>query len=154
MPTSPKQMERFDENPTESRPTTLRLDDGGNSSRSAGWRGIPAATLHSVPAVRPVPRRRGTTIVVLTLLALLVEAACGRAGTSNRVSPPRADDPRAEVAAMLRQRAEALAAGDVEGYLRPLGPEARSSEGPIAQGALTVPLASIDLTLDEAVVSL
>lgn len=50
---------------------------------------------------------------------------------------------------MLQQRARALAAGDVEGYLAPLTPDARAVEEPIARGAVSVPLAEVQLTMDE-----
>jgi len=51
---------------------------------------------------------------------------------------------------MLAQRAHALEAGDIEGYLRPLSEPARAFEEPIARGTKSVALASVDLTLDNA----
>ena len=49
---------------------------------------------------------------------------------------------------MLTARGTALAAGDAEGYLADLSPEARAFEEPIARGGASLPLASVELTLD------
>lgn len=61
--------------------------------------------------------------------------------------PTSAPDPRTEVQTMLDERARSLSDGDLEGYLRPLSPEARSVEEPIGSGALTVPLSMVGLEL-------
>ncbi|MCA1571827.1 MAG: hypothetical protein ABR540_13505 [Acidimicrobiales bacterium] len=93
-----------------------------------------------------------STLYVAVVMAL-VASGCEQEN-SGAAKAPNTEGPRAEVAAMLKERAAALNAGDVEGYLRPLSPEARAFEEPIARGVLSVPLAGIDLTLGDAVVSL
>ncbi len=62
-------------------------------------------------------------------------------------------NPRRPVQLMLRERAKRLLAGDVEGYLAALSPEARAFEEPIARVAVTLPLSKIDLTVGEATIS-
>lgn len=51
---------------------------------------------------------------------------------------------------MLDARAARLAAGDAEGYLRPLTPAARAAEEAIARGAASAPLRRMEITLDPA----
>ena len=99
-----------------------------------------------VAAPTPAGRRLGGMVVALALLV----TACA---TSVPPAPPRADNVREPIQQMLRERAMALRDGDVEGYLQGLSPEARAFEAPIAERALTVPLAEIDLTIGSAVIS-
>ncbi|MGI8685501.1 MAG: hypothetical protein ACR2MO_10515 [Acidimicrobiales bacterium] len=59
-------------------------------------------------------------------------------------------DAREPVQEMLQERARRLTAGDVEGYLRPMTPEARAVEEPIARGAVAAPISEVNLAMDEA----
>jgi hypothetical protein len=87
---------------------------------------------------------------VLALVTLLLWGASGCGSESS--APPRLESERLRDSAqkMLHERAARLAAGDVEGYLHPLSPEARESEEPVARAAASMPLAEIDLVLGEA----
>ncbi|MEX2620009.1 MAG: hypothetical protein WD250_07300 [Egibacteraceae bacterium] len=58
--------------------------------------------------------------------------------------------PAQDVQALLDTRADALAAGDLEGFLAALDPPARAVEGPLADQAQAVPLAELRLRLREA----
>ncbi len=62
--------------------------------------------------------------------------------------------PRRPVQLMLRARADRLMAGDVDGYLAPMSPEARAFEEPIARQAAKLGFSQIDLTVGEATISL
>lgn len=62
--------------------------------------------------------------------------------------------PRRPVQIMLRARADKLLEGDVEGYLAPMTAEARAFEEPWAREVVKLPLSQIDLTIDEATISL
>lgn len=75
--------------------------------------------------------------------------ACAKT-TGGPVDEAAEPGPRQAVDAMLRQRAKALVAGDVEAYLAPMTPEARAVEEPIARGSTAVPLAEVNLLMDEA----
>lgn len=75
--------------------------------------------------------------------------ACAKT-TGGPVDDAAEPGPRQAVDAMLRQRAKALVAGDVEAYLAPMTPEARAVEEPIARGSTAVPLADVSLLMDEA----
>lgn len=55
---------------------------------------------------------------------------------------------------MLRERAARFEAGDIDGYLAPMNPEARAFEEPIVREALKLPLSQIDITIGEATISL
>lgn len=93
-------------------------------------------------------------------LGLILAAAVTLAGCRGD-APSRADaegkglieSPRGPVQVMLRERAERLLAGDVEGYLAGLGPQARAFEEPIARTAVTLSLDKIDMTVGEATIS-
>lgn len=50
---------------------------------------------------------------------------------------------------MLDGRTERLKAGDVEGYLSPLDPQAQRTERPIAEGAASVPLDEIEFKVEQ-----
>ena len=100
------------------------------------------------PSLGTRKRRRVTLLVACIGLSA---AAC--AGT-DEPSPPPIAEARGSVQAMLRERARNLQAGDVEGYLRPLSPEARPVEEPIARGSTAVPLEGINLVMDEADIDL
>lgn len=90
------------------------------------------------------------------LLAALLLGACAESGDTG----PDAEglgavaNPRRPVQLMLRERADRLLAGDVDGYLAPMSPEARAFEEPIARSAAKLPLDRIDLTIGEATISL
>lgn len=57
---------------------------------------------------------------------------------------------RREVQSFLDGRSKSLAAGDVDGYLAALAPEARSSEKAIAEGSKQVPLSEARLALENS----
>lgn len=50
---------------------------------------------------------------------------------------------------MLNGRIERLTAGDVEGYLSPLDPQAQQTERPIAEGAAGVPLVGLEFKVEQ-----
>lgn len=79
----------------------------------------------------------------------LVAAGCAKI-TGDSTEEAASRGPRQAVDAMLRQRAKALTAGDVEAYLAPMTAEARAVEEPIARGSSAVPLADVSLLMDEA----
>lgn len=84
------------------------------------------------------------------MVAVALLASCGRTGsTDDPAGKASGPDIRQDVEATLQQRARRLTAGDVEGYLAPLTPEARAAEEPIARGSTTVPLAEVNLIMDE-----
>lgn len=100
-------------------------------------------------------RRRGR-MPLLALVVALAASSCALTGEIKRgvglgEEPVDIDDARGPLRDMLQQRARDLARGDVEGYLSSLSPAARAVEVPIAKGAASVPLASIDLVLADAV---
>lgn len=86
----------------------------------------------------------------LLLLALALTAGACAKTTGGPIADTAAPGARQAVDEMLRQRAKALTAGDVEGYLAPMSPEARAVEEPIANGSKAVPLADVSLLMDEA----
>lgn len=88
-------------------------------------------------AARGPRRTRAWLAVVVVLLA----GACSEGeGTFDATTPLE------QVRTMLRQRAKLLVTKDVEGYLRPLSPEARAAEEPLARGAASVPLSFANVT--------
>lgn len=91
----------------------------------------------------PATRRAIQPALIAGCLAM---AACG----SGDSPVSAADNPRAEVRQLLRERAHALAAGDVDAYLEPVAANARDVETIFAEGAAAVPLAELHLTLAEA----
>lgn len=74
------------------------------------------------------------------------------AGACTESAPPLDPElgPSQQVQAMLDERADALADGDVAGYLAPLDEPARAAEQPLAEQSLDVPLTDIQLRLREA----
>lgn len=90
------------------------------------------------------------------LALVVVLGACAEGGDTS----PDAEglgavaNPRGPVQLMLRERADRLLAGDVEGYLAPLSTEALAFEEPLARAAAALPLDRIDLTIDQATISL
>ncbi|MDQ4097052.1 MAG: hypothetical protein M3144_04195, partial [Actinomycetota bacterium] len=81
---------------------------------------------------------------VVAVAVALVASAC----SSDVTEAPDQLGGLAEVREMLSRRAGALAAGDVEGYLRPLNPTARAFEEPIARAALALPLTGFALVFN------
>lgn len=51
---------------------------------------------------------------------------------------------------MLGERSARLVSKDAEGFLKPLSPQARAVEEPIARGALQVPLSDLDFSVGDA----
>jgi len=82
--------------------------------------------------------------------ATLVAGAAAAAGCGGGEGPEPVANPRDPVRVMLRERAEALNADDLDGWLAPVAPEARAFEEQVGRGALAMPLARVDLTLAEA----
>jgi len=101
-------------------------------------------------------RRRGAAWLGVLVALAVFTAGCGGdkspADAPGRGKPATAN-PNEPIQAMLRERAKRLLAGDVNGYLAPLGPEALAFEGPIARIAATLPLNRIDMTIHEANIS-
>lgn len=99
---------------------------------------------------------RGRWGILIAAAALLL-ASCADGGdpsTEARGLGDVAASPRAPVQVMLRERADRLRAGDIEGYLAPMSPEARAFEEPVAREAMKLPLSQIDITIGEATISL
>ncbi|MDP9441546.1 MAG: hypothetical protein M3P34_05060 [Actinomycetota bacterium] len=92
----------------------------------------------------------------LATAAVILAGGCG--GTQDPLDAEgkagAVANPREPIQAMLRERGKRLLAGDVEGYLAGLAPEARAFEEPIARQATSLPLSQIDLTIGEATISL
>ncbi len=63
---------------------------------------------------------------LMVAMTTLVGACATRAAPESELFA----DPREPVQEMLQERARRLTAGDVEGYLRPMTPEARAVEEP------------------------
>lgn len=101
-----------------------------------GYRGVAPGT-----AARP---KRAWTWVAALVAGAATAAACGGGGGESVANP------RDPVRVMLRDRAEALNAGDLEGWLAPVAPEARQYEELVGRGALSMPLARVDVTLGTA----
>lgn len=97
------------------------------------------------PSSRTVALAVGAIVVVGLGVGLWRLAAPVQSGGSQASGPESTLD---QVRDVLRARAARLANGDVEGYLKPLGPQARAVEEPIARRAVTVPLTSIGLVLN------
>jgi hypothetical protein len=102
-----------------------------------GYRGV-------APGMAARPRRAWTWAALVA--GAVAAAGCGGGGGG---SEPVAN-PRDPVRVMLRERAEALNAGDLERWLAPVAPEARQFEELVGRGALSMPLARVDLTLGTA----
>lgn len=103
-------------------------------------------------AATPTPLRAGAfhrarVQLRVAVAAALVLAACGSDALPD---PGIVADPRQPVQEMLQARARRLSAGDAEGYLAPMAPEARAVEEPIARGALAVQVSEVNLAMDEA----
>jgi len=92
----------------------------------------------------------------MIVAVLVIAAGCGdsqsREDALGRGRPATAS-PNEPIQVLLRERAKRLLAGDVDGYLAPLGAEAAAFEGPIARVAVTLPLDRIDMTVNEANIS-
>ena len=103
------------------------------------------------PSRRLERRTHRVSAAILALLTGLLTAC-----TSTPSKPPGAGEvaavegPREQIQSMLRERGRRLAAGDVEGYMAGLAPHVRPDERAIAEGAVAVPLAEVNLVMDEA----
>lgn len=87
---------------------------------------------------------------LLRRLGTLVASACFVLLTSCQSRPsPDTDDVREPLRALLRERARLLLAGNLDGYLAPMGPVARKAEEPIARGAAVVGLAGLDFVVGD-----
>lgn len=86
----------------------------------------------------------------MALLAVTVLSGACAKETGEPLDSGSAPGPRQAVDSMLRERAKALTAGNVDGYLAPMTPEARAVEEPIARGTTSVPIAEVNLLMDEA----
>lgn len=86
------------------------------------------------------------------MVALLAATACA-AESGGEPGSGVAPNPRAPVQELFRERAAALNAGDVEGYLTPLSPAARTVEEPMARNAVTMPVERFDMTIGRATIS-
>jgi hypothetical protein len=91
---------------------------------------------------------RGTGRRLAFVAIALAVALAGGACSSDTTEAPDQLAGLAEVREMLSRRAAALAAGDVEGYLRPLNAQARAFEEPIARAALALPLTAFALVFN------
>jgi hypothetical protein len=89
-------------------------------------------------------RARRRRLAAVAIAVAFVAGAC----SSDVSEAPDQLAGLAEVREMLSRRAGALAAGDVEGYLRPLSPSARAFEEPIARAALALPLTAFALVFN------
>lgn len=101
-------------------------------------------------------RRRGAAWVSVVVALAVLSAGCGSHQSPEDAlgrGKPATASPNEPVQALLRDRAQRLLAGDVDGYLAHLSPSARSFEEPIARVAVTLPLGKIDMSLNEATIS-
>lgn len=90
--------------------------------------------------------RAGLAVALCTLLVAGCRSPVSDGATAHA-------GPHEPVQKLLRQRAEHLNAGDLESYLRPLSPEARAFEEPIARRAVELPLGRVDLVMTDANIS-
>jgi len=93
--------------------------------------------------------------VGVVLAAVLLVGSCR--GSTQTVKDAEGQgvvaNPNRPVQLLLRERADKLSTGDVEGYLAALSPPARAFEEPIAKVAVTLPVTRFDLSVGEATIS-